>query len=202
MITRSHRPGHFPVQGQIVGLVASPTAAPAVSNALAPAHLIGPKRTLTQDLGFAIDQLVAVAIRAISPAVNDTFNALNCIDWLGDCLCRAARVPLPDGLYRDRARVLRLVDPVITLERIVNGATDKIRQLENFAKVAALASAVQQLDVVARYAAMIVELSMISIPEAHDRADVQSAYDNLLDEADRARTRLSDGQSDTRVPAV
>ena len=211
VITLSHRPGHFLVQGQVVGLVAPPAAAPAVSDALARAHLVGPNRTLTQDLGFAIDQLVEVAIRALSPAVNDTFTALNCIDWLGDCLCRAARVPLPNGLYRDRAGVLRLVEPVITLERLVKGATDKIRQagngmpaimirqLENFAKVAALASAVQQLDIVARHAAMIVELSMISIPEPHDRADVQSAYDNLLGEADRARTRLS---GSTRLPAV
>ena len=156
VITLSHRPGHFLVQGQVVGLVAPPAAAAAVSDALARAHLVGPNRTLTQDLGFAIDQLVEVAIRALSPAVNDTFTALNCIDWLGDCLCRAARVPLPNGLYRDQAGVLRLVEPVITLERLVKGATDKIRQaghgmpaivirqLENFAKVAALASAEQR----------------------------------------------------------
>ena len=49
---------------------------------------------------------------------------------------------------------------------------------------------------------MIVELGMASIPEAHDRADVRSAYDTLLGEADRARARLSGGQGDTGRPAV
>ena len=52
--------------------------------ALRQAHVTGPNRTLAQDLAFAIDQLVEIAIRALSPAVNDTFTALTCIDWLGD----------------------------------------------------------------------------------------------------------------------
>ena len=50
--------------------------------------MTGPHRTLAQDLAFAIDQLVEIAIRALSPAVNDTFTALTCIDWLGDGLCK------------------------------------------------------------------------------------------------------------------
>jgi Predicted membrane protein (DUF2254) len=45
--------------------------------------------------------MVEVAIRASSPAVNDTFTALNCIDWLGDSLCHAAVTGLPDGIHRD-----------------------------------------------------------------------------------------------------
>ena len=48
----------------------------------------GPHRTLAQDLTFAIDELVEIAIRALSPAINDTFTALTCIDWLVDALCR------------------------------------------------------------------------------------------------------------------
>ncbi len=57
-------------------------AAGQVREALAKAHLTGPHRTLSQDPVFAIDQLVEIAIRALSPAVNDTFTALTCIDWL------------------------------------------------------------------------------------------------------------------------
>jgi uncharacterized membrane protein len=115
IITLVHRPGHFLVKGQELAMVAPPEAAPTVFEALAIAHLIGPNRTLTQDLGFAIDQLVEIAIRALSPAVNDPFTALNCIDWLGDCLCRAIVEPLPDGVYRDHQGVVRVIEPVITL---------------------------------------------------------------------------------------
>ena len=53
-------------------------------------HITGPLRTLTQDIAFGIDQLVEIAIRALSPAVNDTFTAMTCIDWLGDSLCKIA----------------------------------------------------------------------------------------------------------------
>jgi len=94
-----HRPGHFLVEGQPLARVWPADAAQVVADTLDRAHIVGSSRTLTQDLGFAVDQLVEVAIRAISPAVNDPFTALNCIDWLGDCLCRAGRGPLPGGLY-------------------------------------------------------------------------------------------------------
>jgi hypothetical protein len=74
--------------------------------------------------------------------------------------------------------------------------------LENFAKVAAATSAEQQLDMVARHATMIVESSMASVPEAHDRADIQSAFEKLLGEADRARARLAKRQDEGLSHAV
>ena len=83
-----HRPGHFVVQGHPLARVWPPGAADAVSEALRVAHVTGSSRTLAQDLAFAIDQLVEIAIRALSPAVNDTFTALTCIDWLGESLCK------------------------------------------------------------------------------------------------------------------
>jgi len=201
VIRLSHRPGHFLVQGQTVGLVDPPEAAPAIAQALAREHLIGLHRTLTQDLGFALDQLVEIAIRALSPAVNDTFTALNCIDWLGDCLCRAADEPLPDGIYRDQDGAVRLIEPVVTLERLIKGATDHIRQaghgmpavlirqLENLTKLLAAAQTEEQRAIVVRHADMIVGASDTSIVEALDRGDVQAAYDRLIAQAQRARSR-------------
>ena len=71
------------------------SAAPDVSRGLDRAHVTGAHRTLRQDPTFAIDQLVEIAIRALSPAVNDTFTALTCIDWLSEGLCAVtARVEL------------------------------------------------------------------------------------------------------------
>jgi uncharacterized membrane protein len=199
------RPGHFIVRGQTVGLVYPVDAAEAVSDALERSHLVGPNRTLTQDLGFAIDQLVEIAIRALSPAVNDTFTALNCIDWLGDCLCRAVLEPLPDGIYRDRRGIVRLIEPVITLERLVKGATDKIRQagtgmpaiyirqLENFSKLIAAVCTDEQRNVVLRHADMILHASEESVPEAADRQDVRAAYDALSATASEALSVSPEG---------
>ena len=89
MIRLLHRPGHFVVRATRWRRSARRGRA-GQSPALERAHVTGPYRTLAQDLAFAVDQLVEIAIRALSPAVNDTFTALTCIDWLGEGLCKIA----------------------------------------------------------------------------------------------------------------
>ena len=186
-----HRPGHFLVEGQPLARVWPADAAQVVADTLDRAHIVGSSRTLTQDLGFAVDQLVEVAIRAISPAVNDPFTALNCIDWLGDCLCRAGRGPLPGGLYRDPDGVVRLVDRTITFDGLVRKASDKIRQsargmpavlirqLESLAKVGLALGDGRERGVLGLEAEMILRASEESVPEPADRRDVLAAYEAL-----------------------
>jgi uncharacterized membrane protein len=197
VISLLHRPGHFVVAGQPLAVVWPTFAAPDVAESLDREHIVGANRTMTQDPGFAIDQLVEVAIRALSPAVNDTFTALNCIDWLGDCLCRAAADPLPDGIYRDSGGAIRLIDRPITFDRLVKGASDKIRQagrgipavlirqLENLHKVAFALGEEGDRAIIREHAEMILRASEHSVPEAHDRDDVKVAYDELMDELQR-----------------
>ena len=187
-----HRPGHFLVEGQPLARVWPADAAQVVADTLDRAHIVGSSRTLTQDLGFAVDQLVEVAIRALSPAVNDTFTALNCIDWLGDCLCRAARRPLPDGIYRDAGGTVRLVDPTVTFEQLVRASSDKIRlagrgmpavflrQLENLQKVAFALTDPTLAEHLTRQAEMILRASEQSIAEPADREDVQAAFELVV----------------------
>jgi uncharacterized membrane protein len=187
-----HRPGHFVVEGQPLAIVWPPEAVGDVTEALTREHIVGSNRTLTQDPGFAVDQLVEVAIRALSPAVNDTFTALNCIDWLGDCLCRVARDPLPDGIYRDADGAVRLIDRVVTFERLVKGATDKIRQagrgmpavlirqLANLHKVALAIEAGPGREIVLKHAEMILRVGEESVTEPADRRDLQVTYDALI----------------------
>ena len=71
VIALDYRPGHFLVQGHPFASVWPPAAADRVSEALGRAHITGPYRTLTQDISFGIDQLVEIAIRALSTAVNE-----------------------------------------------------------------------------------------------------------------------------------
>jgi uncharacterized membrane protein len=189
-----NRPGQFVAQGQPLAVVWPGDAVNEVSQALFRAHIVGPNRTLIQDPAFAIDQLVEVAIRALSPAVNDTFTALNCIDWLGDCLCVAARRPLPKGVYRDAQGTIRLVEPAITLDFLVKRASDKIRQagrgmpailirqLENLRRVTLALPEDAPREAIARQAEMILLSSEETIPEASDRTDVRYAYNALAAE--------------------
>ena len=104
VVRLEHRPGHFLATGRPLAMVWPRGAAPEVAQALSKAHVTGPHRTLVQDPVFAIDQLVEIAIRALSAAVNDTFTALTCIDWLSAGLGRVSGRVLDEGVYRDAVR--------------------------------------------------------------------------------------------------
>ncbi len=187
-----HRPGHFVMEGEPLANVWPAAAAPGVARALGGAHATGPHRTLTQDLSFAVDQLVEIAIRALSPAVNDTFTALACIDWLGDGLGKIASRWRPATVHRDAAGHLRVITVTISFRRLVERAHDKIRQasrgmpavmirqLDGLAKVMAYTSSPGQRDLLLAQAEMILRASEESVPEQADRVDVRRRYDAVL----------------------
>jgi uncharacterized membrane protein len=62
---------------------------------------IGPSRTLQQDIEFGVLQIVDIALKAISPAVNDPTTAINCIDQLSRILIRAVAHEPPEPHYYD-----------------------------------------------------------------------------------------------------
>ena len=189
VIALNYRPGHFLVQGHPFAAVWPPEAAGRVSDALGRAHVTGPYRTLTQDISFGIDQLVEIAIRALSPAVNDTFTALTCIDWLGDSLCKITARWHPARAHRDSQGFIRVITAEPSQERLIQRAFEKIRQaslgmpavmirqLEALAKIMAETSNAGQRRVLLDQAAMIVRASERSVPEKADRDDVQRRYE-------------------------
>jgi uncharacterized membrane protein len=186
------RPGHFVVEGEPLANVWPATAAPGVARALGGAHATGPHRTLTQDLSFAVDQLVEIAIRALSPAVNDTFTALACIDWLGDGLGKIASRWHPATVHRDTAGRVRVIAVTVGFERLLERAHDKIRQasrgmpavmirqLDGLAKVIACTASSEQRELVLAQADMIIRSCEESVPERSDRADVRRRYEAVL----------------------
>jgi uncharacterized membrane protein len=184
-----NRPGHFVVAGEPLAQVWPAAAAPAVARVLGGTHATGPHRTLTQDLSFAVDQLVEIAIRALSPAVNDTFTALACIDWLGDGLCKIAESWNPVSVHRDEGGHVRLIMVTVEFRRLTERAHDKIRQasrampavmirqLDGIAKVMTHTNSPAQREVLIEQADMIMRSSEESVQEPADRADVRRHYD-------------------------
>jgi uncharacterized membrane protein len=193
-----HRPGHFVVQGHPMALVWPPDATAAVSRSLRRAHVTGPNRTLAQDLAFAVDQLVEIAIRALSSAVNDTFTALTCIDWLGESLCRITTRWRPIRVHRDSHGFVRVITAHVSYERLVERTFEKIRQagrgmpavmirqLEALEKIMDHTATVEQRDLLLEQAAMIFQASEESVAEPSDRADVKREYDEVIAAAARA----------------
>jgi uncharacterized membrane protein len=195
-----YRPGHFVVEGLPLARVWPPESARAVTRALEQSHATGAHRTLSQDLSFAIDQMVEIAIRALSPAVNDTFTALTCIDWLGDGLCKISNRWNPRRAHRDDEGYIRIITAEASYTRLVDRSFDKIRQagrgmpavlirqLDALGRVMEYTTTPEQRVVVMHQADMILRSSVESVPEPEDRADVRLHYDLLVEIAARAES--------------
>jgi uncharacterized membrane protein len=88
---------------------------------------LGPERTFEQDPKYAIRILVDVAIKALSPAINDPTTAVQALDQIEDLLLRLGRCDLDVGRMRDAAGHLRLDMPVPSWDDLVGLALDEIR---------------------------------------------------------------------------
>jgi uncharacterized membrane protein len=191
VIVLLHRPGHFVVAGRPLARVTPPDAASTVARALDRAHVTGRHRALSQDMVFAVDQLVEIAIRALSPAVNDTFTALACIDWLTAGLCRVSSHTFPERVFRDAEGRLRLVEPGLSYRRVIDGAFDKvrqagrgmpavaIRQLDSLARIVECTVTPVQRRVLLEQADMILRGCEEATPEEMDRRDVRQRHQRL-----------------------
>ncbi len=88
---------------------------------------IGPTRTMQQDVEFGIVQIVDIALRAVSPAVNDPTTAISAVDQLSAILIRwAGRAP-PQTYHYDPPHVLRVVVPWADFEGLLDLAFEQIR---------------------------------------------------------------------------
>jgi uncharacterized membrane protein len=89
---------------------------------------LGGERTFEQDPKYPIRLLVDIAIKALSPAINDPTTAVQAIDQIEDLLRRLCQRDLIGGLSRDADGALRLVIPMPTWEDYLTLAFDEIRQ--------------------------------------------------------------------------
>ncbi|HTW34859.1 MAG TPA: DUF2254 domain-containing protein [Rhizomicrobium sp.] len=146
LVVLRFRPGQFVLRGEPLASVVPAHQAPRLRAAIERHIVIGRHRTLSQDSEFAIAQIVEIAIRALSPAVNDTFTGVACVDWLADALLVLAERPLIEGNWYDAASELRVWLPAVRIERLTKLAFDQIRQ----ASATTPAVLIRQLDVIRR----------------------------------------------------
>ncbi|WP_328421172.1 DUF2254 domain-containing protein [Streptomyces sp. NBC_00443] len=88
---------------------------------------VGVERTYHQDLGFGLRQLSDIALRALSPAVNDPTTAVQALDRVVQFLAALSRRPLDAALHRDRRGVVRLVQPVPGWTELVDLGFTEVR---------------------------------------------------------------------------
>jgi uncharacterized membrane protein len=88
---------------------------------------LGHERTFEQDPKYAIRILVDIAIKALSPAINDPTTAVQALDQIEDLLVRLGRADLDAGRVEDGRGSLRLVLPTPKWEDFLVLAFDEIR---------------------------------------------------------------------------
>jgi uncharacterized membrane protein len=94
---------------------------------LAAALDIGPARTMQQDVEFGIIQIVDIALRAMSPAVNDPSTAISCVDQLSRIIVVwIGRTPPPSHYYAP-PHILRLFVPWMSFDGLLDTAFEQIR---------------------------------------------------------------------------
>jgi uncharacterized membrane protein len=153
-------------------------------DAINAAYSIGRHRTVDQDPAFGIRQIVDVAIKALSPGVNDTSTAVICVDYLTSIISRLSGRQFPCVHYY-QGGALRVIAIVPSFEGLLAQAFDQIRSSaeENVAILARLLGALdtigsltvrpgylRALDEQLQYIAELVDRT---IKASHDRARLE-----------------------------
>ena len=179
------RPGDYVFPGGAIAVMtpAVEDADAAIRNATA----LGPQRVSSADLEFALRQLVEVAVRALSPGINDPHTAISVIDRFGAALCDLASTQLPSGVtLRDGKPVLVL--PAVEYGGLVDAMFHMIRQ-NGTGSVAVLARLLEVLTAVVgcerdparvealrRHAGLVLGDAEREIANPADLADIRRRY--------------------------
>jgi uncharacterized membrane protein len=187
------RPGHYTVEGSCL-VTASPAASlsPALATQVQHAFVIGNQRSAAQDIEFAILQLVEIAVRALSPGINDPFTAIACVDRLGSALSRLAKRAMPPAWHLDRCGAVRVIVEVPDFEGLVDAAFNQLRQysrsnvdvtlrlLETITVIAAAMQRGEDGAVLRRHADMIFRGAGTTFVEIEDQLAVAGRYHSAV----------------------
>ncbi len=182
------RPGDYLMAGSRVAIVSAPKLDETFAEKLNGAFILGNHRTGEQDVEFAVHQLVEVALRALSPGINDPFTAIQCMDPLGAALARLAGRAMPSPFRRDDDGTVRIIAHYDNFAGVTRAAFDQVRQsgrtnaaitirlLEIIEEVAKHLRRDSDRSELLRQATMIERGSREGLPEEEDRKDVQERY--------------------------
>jgi len=152
--------------------------------ALNKAYSISRHRSVEQDPAFGIRQIVDMALKALSPGVNDTSTAVMCVDYLTAILARLACRQFPPS-HRYDGEALRVITIVPTFDGLLAEALDQIRRSAegNFTIMARMLGAIGTLAsmtvspdhrrALKEQVQWIAELADRSIASTHDRAQIK-----------------------------
>jgi uncharacterized membrane protein len=120
--------GEFVVEGTpLISVVDSGGLDEDTADELSAVYVISSHRTVEQDVSFGIRQLVDIALKALSPGINDTTTAVMCVNYLAAILVLLASRPIATVRRLDQGE-LRVIARGPCFESLLAEAFDQIRQ--------------------------------------------------------------------------
>jgi uncharacterized membrane protein len=184
------RPGMFVRDGSVLMTVCAVRFDPDWTEApFRKVAIIGAERTGTQDIEFFINQLVELAVRALSPGINDPATAASCVDRLEQALCDLASRRFPPAARYDAAHTLRVVTCPVSFGILVESALAEIgrygassvsvtcRLLEAVRAIAECVTREGDRPPLVEQATAMVDRSRRTEMSPHDRRRVEERYD-------------------------
>ena len=179
------RPGDLVLPGAPIALTG--TAVAGAEEAISDATALGNSRISSEDFEYAIRQLVEIAVRALSPGINDPHTAMSVLDRLGLALSEVAPVHLPTGVTRRNGNVA-LVVPSVSYDGLVDAMFHLIRQnatgstavlarmLEVLTAVVSCEHDDKRVDALQRHADLILGDAERHVDNPADLDDVRGRY--------------------------
>lgn len=185
------RPGDFVMEGEgLADMHGEEPLDEAAYGLIASGFIVGNHRTATQDVEFVLMELVEIAVRALSPGINDPFTAGTCVDRLTEALCLLSERGVPNLREYDEVGKLRLLIDHAGFNRFCDTAYHQIRQhaasetsvlirlIESMEKVMRHTKKSDQRQSLWRHACMVRRAGE-RLVEPDDRADVDRRFQSL-----------------------
>ncbi|ARV59004.1 hypothetical protein BZZ01_10465 [Nostocales cyanobacterium HT-58-2] len=201
LIRLQTRPGKFVVQGSnLVLIFPGEKVNQKLTKQINNAFILGKERTEQQDIEFPINQLVEIALRAISPAINDPFTAIRCIDQLSAGLCHLVQRSFPSSYRYDKNNKLRIIAEGVKFAELTDAAFNQIRQygrsdvavtirlLEAIAAIATFTNNSKYQATLRHHADMILQDSREKISQEQDYKNVEERYYQVIKSLNNSRT--------------
>lgn len=183
LIGLSFRPGDYVVSGGSgIGVYPADRCSDELEEDIRRAILIGSHRTPNQDPEFSLRHLVEIAVRALSPGINDPYTAVAVINQLSAALSRLMGRALPEGAMRDEDGALRLICPQPTHASLVGVAFNQIRQNAGGQPIISI-HLLEAIAVVAEHTRLETQRESLRL---HLAAIAAAAERDIADDIDRA----------------
>lgn len=187
-----YRPGDFLVKDlALFHLYAQKEVDENIIDNLKDAFIIGSVRNPSQDPKFAIQQIVEIACRALSPGINDPFTAIACIDNLTNTIGMMTNTNFSAGYRFDDDGQLRVFTKPTTFTELIDAAFNQIRQygkdspavlirlMEGLHAIHQLAVNKEQKEVIEKHAKMVSHAGEVAFIDEHDLQDLEDCYNRF-----------------------